>query len=231
MDPRVLTVYKSPYPKKRLGRPYDGGYVIADIPDINYSTLLGCGLGDDISFEEDFVNYYPNVKSYLFDGTIDKLPTKNENLFCFIKKNIDDYNDDSTTNMLDIIDNNDDIFLKMDIEGAEIPWIKSLSFEHMCRLKQIVLEFHWPFNEKEIDVFDKLNRTHYLIHFHGNNNVGVRYHRGVIIPDVFECTYLHKKYFSSNPELNNENIPTSFDMPNLRDVRDIYIDYPPFVFK
>ena len=36
MDPRVLTVYKSPFPKKRIGRDIDGGYVIIDIPNVDY---------------------------------------------------------------------------------------------------------------------------------------------------------------------------------------------------
>lgn len=230
MDPRVLTVYKSPFPKKRLGRNFDGGYVITEIPDIEYSILLGCGIGDDISFEEDFIDKYPNVKSYLFDGTVHKLPTDKEN-FTFIKKNIDNFNDNNTTNMHDIIDNNDNIFLKMDIEGAEIPWLKGISYQQMNKFKQIVMEFHWPFSDKEIDAFNKINNTHYLIHFHGNNNAGTRNHNGVIIPEVFECTYLHKKYFGLYPEFNTEPIPSGFDMSNSKDASDIYIDYPPFVFK
>lgn len=230
MDPRVLTVYKSPFPKKRIGRDIDGGYVIIDIPNVDYSIILACGIGGDTSFEEDFINKYPNVKSYLFDGTIDEIPAKNDT-FTFIKKNIDNFNDDNTTNMHDIIDNNDNIFLKMDIEGAEIPWLKGLSYQQMNKFKQIVMEFHWPFSDKEIDAFNKLNNSHYLVHFHGNNNAGVRYHNGVIIPDVFECTYLHKSYFGLYPEFNTEPIPTIFDMPNLKGRQDIYIDYPPFVFK
>ncbi len=71
MDPRVLTVYKSPFPKKRIGRDIDGGYVIIDIPNVDYSIILACGIGGDTSFEEDFNNKYPNVKSYLFDDDDD----------------------------------------------------------------------------------------------------------------------------------------------------------------
>jgi hypothetical protein len=51
-------------------------------------------------------------------------------------------------------------------------------------------------------------------------------HCGVMIPNIFECTYLHKKYCSS--ELNRDPIPGPLDMKNT--VRDeIYINYPPFV--
>ena len=38
MNPSVLTVYKSPFEKKRIGRDYDGGYIISEIPDIKYSS-------------------------------------------------------------------------------------------------------------------------------------------------------------------------------------------------
>ena len=55
MDPRDLTVYKSPFPKVRLGKDYDGGYIIVEIPDVKYSILLAGGISYDISFEEDFL--------------------------------------------------------------------------------------------------------------------------------------------------------------------------------
>ena len=55
MDSYVLTVFKSPFEKKRLGRDYDGGYIIAEIPNVKYTTLLAGGIQTDISFEEDFI--------------------------------------------------------------------------------------------------------------------------------------------------------------------------------
>ena len=119
----------------------------------------------------------------------------------------------------------------MDIEGGEIPWIKSLSNEQINKFEQIVIEFRFPFSNNEIDVFDKLNNNHYLIHFHGNNCCGVRYHKDVLIPNVFECTYLHKKYFINSPELNTDLIPSNLDIQNSADNDEIYINYPPFVFR
>jgi hypothetical protein len=228
MNPSVLTVYKSPFTKLRLGRNYDGGYIIAEIPNVNYTTFLAGGIEVDISFEEAFIEKYSNVKTFAFDGTINNLPKPNINI-TFIKKNIGFENNEKVTNIHDIIDANECIFVKMDIEGGEIPWIKSLSHEQMNKFEQIVMEFHAPFSNNEIDVFDKINKTHYLIHFHGNNNCGVREHKGVIIPVVFECTYLHKRYFTNIPELNKDLIPGSIDMGNCNKKDDICINYPPFV--
>lgn len=228
MNPSVLTVYECPFDKKRLGRDYDGGYIIADIPGITYSILLAGGIEDDTSFEEDFIEKYPDVKCFAFDGTIDKLPTDNSNII-FTKKNIGFENNEITTNLHDIINKNESIFVKMDIEGGEIPWIKSLSNKQMKKFDQIVMEFHFPFTENEKDIFDKINTTHYLVHFHGNNCCGITYHNGIIIPNVFECTYLHKKHFKEIPKLNTEPIPSYLDMKNILDNHEIYIDHAPFV--
>jgi hypothetical protein len=222
MDPSLLTVYSSPFPKIRLGKDYDGGYIIAIIPEIKYSILISGGIANDISFEEAIIDRY-KIKCIAFDGTINKLPKDNINIE-FIKKNID-----ADNNLHDLIDSNDSIFIKMDIEGAEIPWIKSLSDEQINKFAQIVMEFHYPFSENEIDVFNKINKNHVLVHFHGNNCCGTRIHKGISIPKVFECTYIHKKYFTSTPELNRTPIPGIFDMKNLINKNDIYINYPPFV--
>ena len=227
MNPQVLTVYKSPFEKLRIGKDNDGGYIIVDIPNIKYNILLAGGIETDISFEEDFINKYPNVKTFAFDGTINNLPKQNNNI-TFIKKNIGFENNPKVTNLHDIINANNSIFIKMDIEGGEIPWIKSLSNDQMNKFEQIVMEFHCPFSNNEIDVFDKINKNHYLIHFHGNNCCGVRNHRDVVIPNVFECTYLHKKYFTEVPALNTDLIPGVLDMKNTSN-DEIYINHPPFV--
>ena len=192
MDPIDLTTYKSPFEKIRLGKVFDGGYIIANIPNV-YSLIISGGILDDISFENDFINKY-NVKCVAFDGTIDALPGCNNDI-TFFKKNISNENNSTTTNLHDIIDSNTSLFLKMDIEGWEIPWIKSLTNDQMNKFEQMVIEFHNPFSKKEKDIFKKINKTHYLIHFHPNNCCGVVNHHGVIIPKYFECTYVHKKYF------------------------------------
>jgi hypothetical protein len=228
MDPSALTVFQSPYPKIRLGKDDDGGYIIADIPDIKYQILLSGGILDDISFETDFVNKY-DTHCITFDGSIDTIPGESTKIE-FVKKNIGSDNSDIVTNLHDIIAVNENIFVKMDIEGGEIPWIKSLSDMQLNTFDQIVMEFHYPFTDNEIEIFDKLNKNHYLIHFHGNNCCGVINHMGVEIPNVFECTYLHKKFFATPPALNTASIPSPLDMKNTSNP-EIYIDYPPFVHK
>ena len=228
MNPNVLTVYQCPYPKVRLGKDFDGGYIIADIPTAKYQILIAGGIQYDISFEEAFVKKYES-KCVAFDGTIDKLPKENSKIE-FVKKNIGNENTDKVTNLHDLIAKNTAIFIKMDIEGGEIPWLKSLSNEQMNKFDQIVMEFHNPFSDNEAEVFDKINKNHVLVHFHGNNCCGTRVHKNVEIPNIFECTYLHKKFFTNPCELNTDSIPGPLDMKNTNNP-EIFIDHVPFVHK
>lgn len=234
MNPSLLTVYTSPYPKVRLGKDNDGGYIIVDLPEIQYDILLTGGIDNDISFEEEFINMYQNVECKAYDGTISDQAIKDivsrcSNSITVERKNISYYNGSNTTNLHELINNYKTIFVKMDIEGWEIPWIKTLSETQMDKFEQIVIEFHFPFSDNEIDVFEKINKNHYLVHFHPNNCCGVRLHQGVLIPNVFECTYLHKKHFNFTvPSLNREKIPTFLDQKNTEN-EEIFIDYPPFV--
>jgi hypothetical protein len=229
-NPNVLTYYKPPFKKIRIGKDFDGGYIICDIPNIKYDLLLGCGVDVDISFETQFCDKYNNALCYLYDGSVNDFNLENKNM-TFFKKYINNFNDENNTNLHDIIDKFDNIFLKMDIEGYEIPWIKALSYEHLNKITQIVIEFHFPFEDYKKDVFDKLNKYFVIIHFHANNCCGVRNHNGVIIPNVFECTYLNRKFFNNNYELNTDIIPSILDMKNVMENDEIYINYKPFVNK
>jgi hypothetical protein len=54
---------------KRVGKDFDGGYVI-DSRNIEISDcLIGLGMNDDWSFEEHFANLH-KIPTYIFDGTV-----------------------------------------------------------------------------------------------------------------------------------------------------------------
>lgn len=227
MNSSLLTVYKSPYSKIRLGKDNDGGYICAVLPDVDYTLLLSGGIGDDISFEEDFLIKYPNAKCFAFDKSIEKLPKENNRIKLF-SKNIGYENNDEINNLHQYLnENNEYIFVKMDIEGGEIPWIKSLAENHLNKIEQMIIEFHSPFNDEKI--FEIINKYFYLIHFHGNSFCGLVNNEGINMPNVFECTYLNKRYFSEEPELNTDVIPSPLDMTNILGYEEIQLNYPPFV--
>jgi len=226
MNPNDLTVYESPFNKLRIGKPNDGGYVIIDIPNVDYGLLLSGGIAEDISFEEGLCNKY-NIKCIAFDGTINEVKTTNDNIE-YVKKNIGTNNSEIETDLFDIISLYDNIFLKMDIEGHELEWVKNLTSEQLNKFSQMVIEFHFAFDYDS--VFDKINQTHYLLHFHANNCCHpLVNHKGIDFPKVFECTYLNKRYLTESLGLNKDNLPTELDRSNVIGYPDFYFNYPPFV--
>jgi glycosyltransferase involved in cell wall biosynthesis len=233
---RVYNINKS---KIRIGSEGDGGYVFVD--GLEYDCFISCGISNDINFEKQFCVKYPNIPCYAYDGTIDKLPEDIPQIN-FIKKNITYYNSDTTTNLIDLLDKYDNIFIKMDIETYEYRWIQSLSEKHLNKIKQLVIEFHYPFTYvvfKDLDlpldvkdklgVIEKITKTHTLIHFHPNNAGPTDYYNNIYVPFLFECTYIRNDVYPVKI-LNTENIPTSVDKQNVPG-NDIYLTDYPFVAK
>ena len=197
--------------KIRCGINRDGGYVFADLNG-NYDCYISAGISNEESFSRDFINKYNiNISdSYGFDGTINDFPYEYTRNIQFIKKNINNFNDDTNTNLSFLTEKYNNIFLKMDIEGSEYPWLLQIDETQLNKFKQIVIEFHgitndsWGCNYNDkVKCLEKLLKTHYLIHAHGNNFGSVQNN----IPDVIELTYVNKNYFETPPELNTQPLP------------------------
>ena len=197
--------------KIRCGINRDGGYVFADLNG-NYDCYISAGISNEESFSRDFINKYNiNISdSYGFDGTINDFPYEYTRNIQFIKKNINNFNDDTNTNLSFLTEKYNNIFLKIDIEGGEYPWLLQIDETQLNKFKQIVIEFHgitndsWGCNYNDkVKCLEKLLKTHYLIHAHGNNFGPVQNN----IPDVIELTYVNKNYFETPPELNTQPLP------------------------
>lgn len=219
-----LTVYQSQYPKKRIGKNNDGGYIIIDVP-IQYDFLLGAGISNDISFEEHFLRLFPHLQCHGFDGTINSIHSTNRR-FTWIKKNIGTINSDTTDNLHSYLEKYSNVFLKMDIEGHEIPWFECLTDSHMNSIAQMVVEFHYPFSPREEAVMNKIQKTHVMFHIHANNACGTNGR----IPNVFECTFVNRRFVTYPCYLNKTPLPTPrLDQKNIPRLPDISLNYPPFV--
>jgi hypothetical protein len=132
--------------------------------------------------------------------------------------------------------------LKMDIETYEFRWIDILTNNELNKFKQIVIEFHFPFDDYslpnldiptlsdfKINILKKLTNTHYLIHFHPNTACGTKIYKNTIVPNVFECTYVRKDC-QENIGYNNIPIPHPLDMKNRNYDNEIHLTSYPFVF-
>lgn len=228
----LLQVYN--FDKKiRCGVNSDGGYVFAELNDV-YDCYISAGISNEESFSRDFINRYNIDKnnSYGFDGTIIDYPYQYTQNIQFIKKNINNFNDDNNSNLLNLTDVYNNIFLKMDIEGGEYTWLLQIDESRLNKFKQIVIEFHgitnngWGCNyDDKVKCLEKLSKTHYIIHAHGNN------HGPVVnnIPDVIELTYINKNYFNTPPKLNTQFLPIyNLDFSN-NGLKDINLHCYPFV--
>ena len=225
-DINSLKVYDINSPLSRVGKDGDGGYCVY-LQD-NYDILISAGIADDDSFEIEFTNKY-NVNCIAYDGTINEFPHPNLSKIKFFKKNISVNNSNTTTNLHKLIDKYNNIFLKMDIESSEYEWINTLNDEQLNKISQIAIEFHHPFDISRWKCLEKLSCTHYLLHFHGNNYCGNRVINNINIHNVFECTYVRKSNFTHKLNYNTKPYPHEIDMLNDSQLKDIVLDYYPFV--
>ena len=231
-----LIVYKTDFNKTRIGRNCDGGYVILDIPDIQYDIFISGGISNDDRFEHNFINKYKNISCEAFDFSVSKLPHPCDRIK-FNKKCISIINNDRYTNLEIYMEKYNNIFLKLDIEGSEHKWFEYLNDIQLNSISQMVVEFHYyPNITKNFKNFSKINKFFYLVHLHANNcrtkldTSGVFDYKGNIIPWVFECTYVNKKHIH-NIKLNNNKVPDDrFDYKNIKSNDDINLNYFPFKF-
>lgn len=238
-----LRIFVSKFEKTRIGKANDGGYVVCNLPG-SYDLFISGGVSDDISFESHFCNLFPSLQCYAFDGTVDKLPVPNDRI-TFIKKNLGKDDTATTTNLKSYMNGFNDIFMKIDIEGHEFRLFPELK-EYLPKVKQLIVEIHTPGDIslhpsyfaglQDIDhkfmfeTFSLINKTHTLVHVHANNGCQLHEYNDVILPNVFECTFIRNEFVSERI-LNKTPLPTSLDMPNISTKRDYIINYYPFVNK
>jgi hypothetical protein len=244
-----LTVYKSPYEKKRYGKDDDGGYVAVKLP-CEYDVLLSGGIKDDVSFECDLLDGLNIPRAYLHDQTIARPgsqwpleeslknnPQFRDKRINIITKNIGVKNTRLITDLNSTMNDFNNIFVKMDIEGFEFGWLQTLTQENINKIDQMVIEFHFmpEIKEESWSILEKINKTHVLVHLHANNSHGMRSYERVgdtlqFIPKVPECTYIHKRYIDDlqNLQMNNVPLPCDIDKPNFPEKRERLLTYEPF---
>jgi len=220
-----LRVFASPFPKRRLGKRNDGGYVICE--GLEYDCFLSGGIATDISFEEEFLSLHPTLHCHAHDGTIARLPRENSRI-TFHKKNVGPANTDRTTNLASFLDEHRNIMLKLDIERGEYGWFSALHDRHLENIRQLVIEIHDPFTEDRWRILSGIAKTHWLVHFHPNNCCGIVEFFGTRIPKIFECTYIRKSDVRGQLDLSNEPVPSAIDERNAQKKPDIQLFGHPF---
>ncbi|QFU74441.1 hypothetical protein EY643_01545 [Halioglobus maricola] len=206
-------------PLVRLGPEGDGGYLVPD--DLNgISVCFSPGVSHVSGFEQDCADR--GMQVYLADYSVEG-PALENSRFHFTKKFVGALD---SANYLTLDkwasqvgqDNDSELILQMDIEGAEYESLLNVSSEFLQRCRVIVIELHalhelWnrQFYGLASTAIAKLLQTHTCVHIHPNNCCGSLQRYGLDLPRVCEFTFLR------NDRLGEAVPAKSFPHPLDRD--------------
>jgi hypothetical protein len=175
---------------------------------MNASCLLSFGIGEDVSFEKEFIRMNERCKVIAYDSTIE-----NQHQDFFIDKNKIYYENISKYNTASIIENHQNIFLKCDIDGSEYEILYDL-IENAERFTGVAIEFHGITNYNNFnDLINFISKFDLrLIHVHINNYAYVVSNYTSFTPDVIELTFTSSKETTTLKE--NIVLPHRLDMTN-----------------
>lgn len=216
----------------RVGRDFDGGYVMVD--DLTrIDAAYSFGINDDVSWDEAIAGR--GIEVYLYDHTIEKLPKENPR-FHFFNKGLTGHKKGEQLGTLEefIAANHHqesrNLLLKMDIEGCEWDVFHQTSSATISQFSQIVLEFHrlTPFtaeasHEQKIKVLTKLAETHQCVHVHANGASVPVWIGGLVLPSLLEVTYVRRADYTDRLAPVRRRFPTTLDQPTYDKWPDIYL--------
>lgn len=212
----------------RIGRDYDGGYVMYD-DFAGRKVAYSFGINDDVSWDIDMAG--KSIEIYMYDHTIAAIPEEHERFHWFQTGiGAEDAPQDKLMSLSSLICENghqelSGMILKMDVEGAEWDVLPNVSRELLEKFDQIAIELHGMNSPDDYAAIcaslKKLNSTHQLVHIHANNyRLGVQTgHK--YLPDVLEGTYLLRGKYEFKESENQ--FPRALDMPNDRECPDIFL--------
>ncbi len=218
-------------PKTRVGRLFDGGYVMLDsFEDVGAAYSLG--INDDVSWDLDMAAR--GIPVFQFDHTIERLPREHE-LFRWERTGIAHQADPGRS--LDTLpslmarnghDGARDLVLKCDIEGYEWDVLAFTPSRILGQFRQIVLELHDLQNLREMAFANLAHRavrnlllTHRVVHVHGNNFARWAVVGGVPVPRVIELSFARLDHGAFI--VSDEVFPTALDMPCHSKEADLYL--------
>ena len=224
---KKLHPHVSKFPLVRMGSNADGGYLIPD--DLtNIKACFSPGVDTFATFESDLLQC--GIGSHLADYSVDKSPDGLQAL-SFTKKFLGANSQDHFVSLEDWVDEFEpkspinSLLLQMDIEGAEYETLLSCPTKTLSKFRIMVIEFHaiesWGHSDFLNIVeatFNKILDTHFIVHSHPNNAMGLVDMNGLIAPRIFELTFLSRKRASPGALAITPHpldYPNVSNMPNL----------------
>jgi len=219
----ILIPKKIKFEKVRFGRNGDGGYIFAKTEPTGQS-IFGFGVANDISCEIALNSYFGGkVELFESEETSVSLPQD----FILHKKFV------NGSDMADILKSDENIIIKMDIEGSEFDCLDSISYNELGKVEQMVVEFHLNTGHMTKDlpgmgtledlyrVIEKISKTHKIFHIHGNSCCGVSTDG---IPVVLELSFINKKLCDIDIIDDTDYPIPGLDYPNMGP-NDVYFKW------
>lgn len=208
---------------KRFGKDNDGGYILVDDLSAN-DFLISMGIANDVSFEQDLSSIVHGA--HMYDFSIPHLPFPVPNSEFFMEKV-----GSNSEHIFSKVSPDNDIILKVDIEGAEWELFANLSRSNLLRCRQIIMEIHWsivsPYinaPNMPVEVLEKLSDTHQLVAVHPNNYGSIVLVDGIPVPQVIELTWIRRgsyKFSDESPNLKHLQMPNN---PLAKEITEVFND-------
>ena len=212
----------------RLGQNMDGGYIVTQTAINHSQALLGFGLGEDFSFEQDWHVHKPADPIHVYDSSVTRdslqliynlsvrghLDLKLMYDKFFQGNVIHQPQHISSDNLVQALDGTgvDQVFIKMDIEGAEYDLLDALINNHH-RITGIAMEWHGcaADSTKWREAVARLQEYYTIVHVHSNpqsslDPVGIR--------GCMELTHIRHDLINGSELRKQIHIP-GLDYPNL----------------
>ena len=217
---------------RRVGRDFDGGYVMLDdFSSRKIDAAYSFGINDDVSWDEAMAALGMDI--FMYDHTIEKLPKQNSRFHFFKEGVTGDPEEKGLETLTRLVARNGhqkarNLILKMDVEGYEWDVFEETSSDVMGQFSQIVLEWHGlnP-NKPKADlakvlaVLKKINQTHQAIHVHANGYCPVSWLGAWVLPHVLEVTYIRRSDYADRLVRNTRSFPTKLDQPTFPWLPDV----------
>lgn len=210
----------------RIGGEGDGGYLVPN--DLsNIQRCFSPGVAAYAGFEEELGNM--GIRSFMADYSVDNPPIGNPN-FHFEKRFLGSLNNDVFMTLDDWVsrlapDEDHDMILQMDIEGAEYDTLLAAPTSLLKRFRIIIMEFHYlrdlmtPLGNQIVgNTFTKLSQTHAVVHSHPNNCGTPFRYKDAVFPAALEVTFLRKDRFTRSQPA--KDFPHPLDRPCVPDLPD-----------
>ncbi len=130
----------------------------------------------------------------------------------------------------DFLNLNGDVFLKIDVEGAEFDYFLDVDIDELSSFTTgLIVEVHWLDQEQNRNKFsqmmEKISKHYVLTHVHGNNWGGEFDYEGHKVPRVPELSFVNKKLLSSwEPDTQSYPI-NGLDYPNNASIADCDLSF------